>query len=64
MKMTLAFVLLSFSMFGCVDYPQHEPPLTDTDIHVTGPGEYGGIESPTNNNTTTPTSNISTTQTS
>jgi hypothetical protein len=59
MKIVLPALLLSLLLLACSscsDYPHHEPPLTDCDNHLTGPGLYGGIESPTNNN---PTSNPS-----
>jgi hypothetical protein len=57
MKSAFTVLFLSALLLGCAscaDYPHHEPSLTDSDNHPSGPGSYGGIESPTNNNTPTP----------
>jgi hypothetical protein len=57
MKSAFIVLFLSALSIGCVscaDYPQNEPSQTDSDIHLSGPGSYGGEESPTNNNTPTP----------
>jgi hypothetical protein len=59
MKSAFIVLFLSSLVLGCAsceDYPHHEPALRDSDNQLAGPGSYGGVESPANNNTpaTTP----------